>query len=521
MNTATITIEVDDAGATQAFRRVNAEAGKLGPTLQPIQRISEQTFNNIEGGALRAREAAALMGEEFGVHVPRALRGVLAESTAIGPALSAAFSGLALIGFIDIAKNAGEAVARFVDKLAGWSEFAKSTMDAQSALNKEIVDSIDNIKKLDKAYRLIGLEGVAKFAEQQKISNEELDAAKKKVADLTAEMKKLAAASLETRVVQRVAITGSSAIGIPSAEPTDAARKAMEQFGAVSIALASARKTLKEFGAETRNVDKELSSAFRKEQADAIRKIATATEEASVRLREITSAANRGGFTGEAQIQADALAQINAVEKIYSKEPTLAADAAAAVAAIHAEASRKRIKLLTDEADKAIRIGDEEDAAEARDKQRQLEKERRMEDETLNIERSSAVASALPWDRANVSIISSYQERMDKIREMLNTHDLDEAHAAREQAAAWNEAFGQMRDNLASQMQGLFDDITSGNIGKTFKKMFEQIVFQMVATWILGMGECARLRLARWAGERGEFWAHCSGLAGAAERTVR
>src|SRR6266446_3636578 len=394
MNTATITIEVDDAGATQAFRRVNAEAGKLGPTLQPIQRISEQTFNNIEGGALRAREAAALMGEEFGVHVPRALCGVLAESTAIGPALSAAFSGLALIGFIDIAKNAGEAVAKFVDKLAGWSEFAKSTMDAQSALNKEIVDSIDNI-----------------------------------------------------------------------------------------------------------------------------RKIATATEEASVRLREITSAANRGGFTGEAQIQADALAQINAVEKIYSKEPTLAADAAAAVAAIHAEASRKRIKLLTDEADKAIRIGDEEDAAEARDKQRQLEKERRMEDETLNIERSSAVASALPWDRANVSIISSYQERMDKIREMLNTHDLDEAHAAREQAAAWNEAFGQMRDNLASQMQGLFDDITSGNIGKTFKKMFEQIVFQMVATWILGMGECARLRLARWAGERGEFWAHCSGLAGAAERT--
>src|SRR5216684_2532644 len=36
-------------------------------------------------------------------------------------------------------------------------------------------------------------------------------------------------------------------------------------------------------------------------------------------------------------------------------------------------------------------------------------------------------------------------------------------------------------------MQGLFDDIATGNIGKTFKKLFEQMVFQMVATWILGM----------------------------------
>src|SRR6266851_5631531 len=62
--TASIIIEVDDQGATQAFQRINAEAGKLGPTLQPVMRVSEQTFNNIEGGALKARESAALLGEE-------------------------------------------------------------------------------------------------------------------------------------------------------------------------------------------------------------------------------------------------------------------------------------------------------------------------------------------------------------------------------------------------------------------------------------------------------------------------
>src|SRR5712692_6724991 len=51
--TASIIIEVDDKGATQAFQRVNAEAAKLGPALQPVGRVSEQTFNSISGGALR------------------------------------------------------------------------------------------------------------------------------------------------------------------------------------------------------------------------------------------------------------------------------------------------------------------------------------------------------------------------------------------------------------------------------------------------------------------------------------
>src|SRR6266571_3376735 len=99
---ATIQIIVDDKGATQALQRINAEAGKIGPTLQPVQRISEQTFNNIEGGALKARESAALLGEEFGVHIPRALRGTIAQMSLVGPAMTAAFSGLALVAFAKI-----------------------------------------------------------------------------------------------------------------------------------------------------------------------------------------------------------------------------------------------------------------------------------------------------------------------------------------------------------------------------------------------------------------------------------
>src|SRR6266568_3911681 len=122
--TAQIVIVVDDSGSTKALQRVNAEAGKLGPTLQPVARLSEQTFNNIEGGALKARESAALLGEEFGVRIPRALRGTIAEAAGIGPIFTAAFSGLAVIGFTKIIIEAGKKVFEFYENVVNLkSEF--------------------------------------------------------------------------------------------------------------------------------------------------------------------------------------------------------------------------------------------------------------------------------------------------------------------------------------------------------------------------------------------------------------
>src|SRR6266478_3175786 len=133
---ASIIIEVQDGQATAALQRVNAEAAKLGPSLAPVQRISEQTFNNIEGGALKARESAALLGEEFGVKVPRALRGVIAESRLLGPIFTAAFSGLAVVGFVEILKLA-------VDHLTGFGAALKE-IEKQ---NEELMKSAEAASK--------------------------------------------------------------------------------------------------------------------------------------------------------------------------------------------------------------------------------------------------------------------------------------------------------------------------------------------------------------------------------------
>jgi hypothetical protein len=133
---AQIIIEVDSKGATKAFQQINSEAAKLGPTLQPVQRISEQTFNNIEGGALKARETAALLGEELGIKIPRALRGTLAESKLIGPALTAAFSVLGPAGIAAIALTTIGNIIEQIQSLRNASRLAVLAIQ-RDALNQE------------------------------------------------------------------------------------------------------------------------------------------------------------------------------------------------------------------------------------------------------------------------------------------------------------------------------------------------------------------------------------------------
>jgi gas vesicle protein len=482
---STITIEVQD-GATPAFKQLNAEAAKLGPTLQPIQRVSEQTFNNIEHGALKARESAALLGEEFGVKIPRALRGTIAEASLIGPIFTSAFSGLAIIGFIQIAIEAGKKIGELVEHLWGHEEQAKKTREAQAELNKIIAEGAVKVGELQEAYRLIGLEGLPRISAQQVIANEKFEAGKKSVGDLTARLQILRDEYAKNRA-QVTYPWGIEKLATGPTEAVEALKGAKDKIAELDKELAQAKVNLTGLGQAAQNVGKDFAITFQKDRAEEIKKIAMATAEAGVKLLEMSSAAAKGGLTGIAQINAEAQAQLDAVAKIFSTEPTLAAEAAHAVTAIRAEQFRKTIAFYEAEIEKKTKLDEQFDAEEQRLEHERAERLRRMEDESINVERQAAIAIAPPWARANATILADYQARMDKIKEMLATGDLDSEHAARQSAAAWTDAFAKMRDKLATDMETLFDNITSGNIGKYFLTQFKHLVFQMLSTWILGM----------------------------------
>ncbi|SPE30109.1 membrane hypothetical protein [Candidatus Sulfotelmatomonas gaucii] len=490
--TASIIIEVDDAGATQAFQRINTEASNLGNNMRPIAAQSDQAFGSIAVGARQSREQVALLSEEMGIGIPRAMRGVIAGMPGISAAINSAFTGLAIVGFIGIAESAGEAVAKFIDHLLGWSEMAKRTMDAETALNQQIRDTKDQTEKLQEAYKLIGLQGLPLFSEKQKEANDALDAAKKKVDELTASQAKLFKQSQETQTVTTTSGGGFDYFGgitTTAALPTDEAMKAKAQLDDVGreLDLANAKVTL--FGQQVKNTGKELEDAFSKEKADAIHEVGVQAQEALTKLQAMTKTAVGTG-SAEQTIDANKRAleeQIADLLTYSGNEESVRQAAATAVNAIEKKASDDRIKLLTDEADKKLKAIS--DGYEAEDKlaQEQAVKMRKMETDTETEERNAAIAMAPPWEQANAKIVEDYRQRTLKIQEMLNDGEITEEQAARRMTAAWETEFAQMRDELANKMETLFDDITSGHIGQAFLTMFKQMVFQMLATWIMGM----------------------------------
>ncbi len=91
---------------------------------------------------------------------------------------------------------------------------------------------------------------------------------------------------------------------------------------------------------------------------------------------------------------------------------------------------------------------------------------------------AQAEMDALIIDGTTERIATKNQEREQQrrdIEEMIR----DQKHAAEE--------FAQTRRQMAGEIAGLFDDITSGNIGQRFSGMFKRLIAGMVADWILGV----------------------------------
>jgi hypothetical protein len=492
--TASIIIEVDDQGATQAFQRINAESTNLSRNLQPIAGQSDEAFGAIAVGARQSREQVALLSEEMGIGIPRAMRGVISGMPGISSAINSAFMGLAVVGFIGIAESAGEAVTKLVERFTGWAESTKKINDSIHELQTTLQADVEKTKGLNDAYQLLGLSGIPLVVEKQKLANDEFKAAKGHLTDLIAQMAILRQKSLETESAPtRPGGIRGSQLGESIPVPTEAAKVALEEIPKLQNQIDELGKTLLPSGslqAGLQNLDKEFSDAFSKEHADGVREIGVAAQEALTKLQAMTKTATSGGNTPEQAIEANKRAleeQIADLLSFSGDEEDVRRAAAAAIQAIEKKASDDRVKLLTEEADKKLKSITDGYEAEDRLAQEQAKKLRTIESTTEQEETQAAIALAPPWERANAKIVDDYQQRMSKIKEMLDDGELDEEQAARRAAAAWTTAFAQMRDELANKMETLFDDITSGNIGQAFLKMFKQLVFQMLATWILGM----------------------------------
>ena len=101
-----------------------------------------------------ARGEASLLGEMFGIHLPRHVQTFIAEIPAVGTALNAAFAATAILFLV-------EALAKGVEKIVEWSQESQKLAEAQAAFTLAAQNSFNSLddKLLESGIRIDELRG--------------------------------------------------------------------------------------------------------------------------------------------------------------------------------------------------------------------------------------------------------------------------------------------------------------------------------------------------------------------------
>jgi hypothetical protein len=158
----------DDAATTNLLAAAKRGAAAAAKELAEANEIAGVGINGAAEAGEKARASMALMGEEMGVHVPRHLRGFIAELPGVGAAMSAAFSVFAVVGLIEVLGHLAEKAFEVGETLKnfafGW-EFqlelmAKATDNVKEHWEQFLVEL--DVEKLGIA--VAGMKGPEKFA---------------------------------------------------------------------------------------------------------------------------------------------------------------------------------------------------------------------------------------------------------------------------------------------------------------------------------------------------------------------
>jgi hypothetical protein len=207
MKESSVTVQTSSSQMSDALRGVVSSNNALADSINKVVSIRAAERTGSEASRAAAREEAAakrelaaqtreathaahLFGMETGVEIPRALRGTLAQSAVLGPALAGMFPLLAAVGFVNIiakaAKEAyewGEKGREAAEKISeGFGDLSRKSSEENDAIaltNSKLQDQIDKLeKKPNNGLRTAILEAVVatdKLADHMRAAFKEAD----------------------------------------------------------------------------------------------------------------------------------------------------------------------------------------------------------------------------------------------------------------------------------------------------------------------------------------------------------
>src|SRR5690242_368516 len=421
--TASIQIVVDEKGALQAFDRTDAARKKLEAGLKNTGDSAGTAFDQVGKRTERARDAVQLLSNVVGIQVPRSLEKVIAKAPGVGTALSAAFGTAALVAF-------GAQIVRLVSNI---DDFRVSAVKAVDTFHI----AIDQVKELFGGETSPEL-GLQRYQKQLVILGPLLQ----QMASLQREADSVGLEGLDA--IEQKRLQDRQDIEKTYHASVDAAKAAFGETSFFVTALSNLKAAKRQADVEADRDAAAKRVAYEKQVADQTLQLNIAT---ALARQEITQS------TG-----------IIALGPLLDLAAKAANDSAKGIEAMNIQLKQT--------------AGRQQELA-----QRSIQASRDIK----QAEEDASIAILPPWERANAQIVLDFHRRKEEIAKEFQGIDADGSLAARAVTAEWTQAFARMRDNLADQLQGLFDDITSGNIGKRFLDNFKKLVFQMIASWALGL----------------------------------
>jgi hypothetical protein len=479
-----IAVTLDSSGAVTGVKQLGDEFDNLGNKAPGLRKKHEDAFGGIESAEKKAHLAGQLWVRLTGTEMPAGLEKFLTKSKTVGPILAGAFNagiivaaGVAVVGVIGNivtwAKELGGATA----ELAKMKEAALAANLAAIANPQTLAVSREHIvlqtgvvskmqqeadlwrdsNQLAKAYThtlaFLGDEESQQMIDSEKRFNQNNDALLTLHSNTVALIRSVRSARLDAQKdIDEAGKTGFALIKQQHIDEDKMARNTFDLQSGLSDALTS------------------------KLQANAAK--AAAAEKELNRQRTLETVA-LAAQTAEMQLQGDA----RITESISNR---LTAERAAYMQ----KYSMNNAQLAND-----TEFQYRESLIVQQGEHDRVEMHRQTMEKIKELESEAAVASLPEWQRGQAQIVADQQKTTRELQHELDTRLINQEEFDRLTVASTMLANAKMRDEnkrlteeLGSDLQSVFDDISSGNIGKRILANIEKLFFQIVAKWILSLG---------------------------------
>jgi len=133
-----------------------------------------KSIGNVKESSREAKGEAALLGDMFGITLPRHVRNFIAEMPGIQTALKGAFAATAVYFLIEAMTEIPEKIKAITSDLAGWTKEAQAAYEAQKKLNEQLLEASDKREEAKAREKERGLDGV-RLTQQQLNDDKEIN----------------------------------------------------------------------------------------------------------------------------------------------------------------------------------------------------------------------------------------------------------------------------------------------------------------------------------------------------------